>query len=193
MLFGRRKPTPLPEASRMGFRSRLVLEKLGFDLRQRYDALLDRELPEGLRELASRLCRPGKRADTARPSMGASATVERGDCAAIGLRPPPRCVKDIWRVSAKPRKRRSLQTNSRKRPCARTESGSEPNSRRSLNRLAVAVALYPTCRAGFNILCVTSSRRRLTRPLSIPLPTVILAESGYGVPRPRPRSVVPQR
>jgi len=55
MLFGRRKPTPLPEASRMGFRSRLVLEKLGFDLRQRYDALLDRELPEELRELASRL------------------------------------------------------------------------------------------------------------------------------------------
>ena len=36
MLFGRRKPTPLPEASPMGFRSRLVLAKLGFDLRQRY-------------------------------------------------------------------------------------------------------------------------------------------------------------
>ena len=32
MLFGRRKPTPLPEAARMGFRSRLVLAKLGFDL-----------------------------------------------------------------------------------------------------------------------------------------------------------------
>jgi len=55
MLFGRRKPTPLPEASRMGFRSRLVLEKLGFDLRQRYDALLGRELPDELGRLASKL------------------------------------------------------------------------------------------------------------------------------------------
>jgi hypothetical protein len=55
MLFGRRKPTPLPEASRMGFRSRLVLAKLGFDLRQRYDALLGRELPDELGRLASRL------------------------------------------------------------------------------------------------------------------------------------------
>ena len=59
MLFGRRKPTPLPEASRMGFRSRLVLEKLGFDLRQRYDALPDRELPDELGQLASRLNRNG--------------------------------------------------------------------------------------------------------------------------------------
>jgi hypothetical protein len=57
MLFGRRKPTPLPEASRMGFRSRLVLEKLGFDLRQRYDALIGRELPDELGQLASRLNR----------------------------------------------------------------------------------------------------------------------------------------
>ena len=55
MLFGRRKPTPLPEASRMGFRSRLVLAKLGFDLRQRYDALLGRELPDELGRLASQL------------------------------------------------------------------------------------------------------------------------------------------
>ena len=55
MLFGRRKPTPLPEASRMGFRSRLVLEKLGFDLRQRYDALIGRELPDELGRLASQL------------------------------------------------------------------------------------------------------------------------------------------
>jgi hypothetical protein len=55
MLFVRRKPRPLPEASRMGFRSRLVLEKLGFDLRQRYDALLGPELPDELGQLASRL------------------------------------------------------------------------------------------------------------------------------------------
>jgi len=55
MLFGRRKPGPLPEASRMGFRSRLVLEKLGFDLRQRYDAQLGRELPDEWGQLASRL------------------------------------------------------------------------------------------------------------------------------------------
>jgi hypothetical protein len=59
MLFGRRKPGPLPEASRMGFRSRLVLAKLGFDLRQRYDALLGRELPHELEQLASRLNRDG--------------------------------------------------------------------------------------------------------------------------------------
>ena len=55
MLFGRRKPTPLPEASRMGFRSRLVLAKLGFDMRQRYDALIGRELPDELGRLASQL------------------------------------------------------------------------------------------------------------------------------------------
>ena len=59
MLFGRRKPRPLPEASRMGFRSRLVLEKLAFDLRQRYDAQLGRELPDELGQLASRLNRDG--------------------------------------------------------------------------------------------------------------------------------------
>ncbi len=39
----------------MGFRSRLVLEKLGFDLRQRYDDLLGRELPDELGRLASQL------------------------------------------------------------------------------------------------------------------------------------------
>jgi hypothetical protein len=55
MLFGRRNPTPLPEAARMGFRSRLVLAKLGFDLRQRYDALIGRELPDELGQIASRL------------------------------------------------------------------------------------------------------------------------------------------
>jgi hypothetical protein len=59
MLFGRRKPAPLPEASRMGVRSRLVLAKLGFDLRQRYDALIGHELPDELGQLASRLNRDG--------------------------------------------------------------------------------------------------------------------------------------
>jgi hypothetical protein len=39
----------------MGFRSRLVLAKLGFDLRQRYDDLLGRELPDELGRLASKL------------------------------------------------------------------------------------------------------------------------------------------
>jgi len=74
MLFGRRKPTPLPEAARMGFRSRPVLAKLGFDLRQRYDDLLGRELPDELGRLASQLnpsaVEVGKRADTARPADG---------------------------------------------------------------------------------------------------------------------------
>ena len=43
----------------MGFRSKLVLEKLGFDPWQRYDALLGRELPDELGQLASRLNRDG--------------------------------------------------------------------------------------------------------------------------------------
>jgi hypothetical protein len=34
MIFGRRKPAPFPQATHMGFRSRPVLEKLGFDLRE---------------------------------------------------------------------------------------------------------------------------------------------------------------
>ena len=55
MLFARAKPEPLPEASRMGFRSRLVLEKLGFDLRERYDALMSEGLPGEIGRLASRL------------------------------------------------------------------------------------------------------------------------------------------
>jgi hypothetical protein len=51
---------PRPSApTRMGFRSKLVLEKLGFDPWQRYDALLGRELPDELGQLASRLNRDG--------------------------------------------------------------------------------------------------------------------------------------
>jgi hypothetical protein len=48
-MFGRRKPAPLDAASRMGFRSKLVLAKLG------YDAVLDQDLPEELALLAARL------------------------------------------------------------------------------------------------------------------------------------------
>jgi hypothetical protein len=55
MLFARSKPEPLPEAARMGFRSRLVLEKLGFELRERYGTLLGAALPGEIRQLAARL------------------------------------------------------------------------------------------------------------------------------------------
>jgi hypothetical protein len=78
MLFGRRKPAPLPEASRMGFRSRLVLPKLGFDLRQRYDALIGHELPDELGQLASRLDRD------AIVSLATHSELRSRDCQAIG-------------------------------------------------------------------------------------------------------------
>jgi hypothetical protein len=55
MLYRRRKAAPLPEASRMGFRSLLVLKKLGFDLREEYDRILGQELPGELGRLANRL------------------------------------------------------------------------------------------------------------------------------------------
>jgi hypothetical protein len=55
MLFAHVRPEPLPEAARMGFRSRLVLEKLGFELRERYDGLMDDALPGEIGRLASRL------------------------------------------------------------------------------------------------------------------------------------------
>ena len=51
--------TKAQRPTRMGFRSKLVLEKLGFDPWQRYDALLGRELPDELGQLASRLNRDG--------------------------------------------------------------------------------------------------------------------------------------
>jgi hypothetical protein len=80
MLFGRRKPGPLPEASRMGFRSRLVLAKLGFDLRQRYDALIGRELPEELGRLASQL--------TPKRYRAGAEPIQRGPPASVSLVPP---------------------------------------------------------------------------------------------------------
>jgi len=55
MIFGHHKPEPLPEAARMGFRSRLVLEKLAFELRERFDAELGPELPPDLHRLAERM------------------------------------------------------------------------------------------------------------------------------------------
>jgi hypothetical protein len=57
-MFRRRKPAPLAVASRMGFRSILVLAKLGHDLREDYASLLDAELPEEIAALAARLNPP---------------------------------------------------------------------------------------------------------------------------------------
>jgi hypothetical protein len=39
----------------MGFRSRLVLEKLAFDLREQFDALMGEEVPDELARMASRI------------------------------------------------------------------------------------------------------------------------------------------
>jgi hypothetical protein len=55
MIFRHHKPEPLPEASRMGFRSRLVLEKLAFELKARLDAELGSELPPDLHRLVERI------------------------------------------------------------------------------------------------------------------------------------------
>ena len=54
-MFARRKPAPLSAAARMGFRSKLVLMKLGHDLREQYDPVLEEELPDDLADLAARL------------------------------------------------------------------------------------------------------------------------------------------
>jgi hypothetical protein len=48
--FNRRKKPPLAEASSLGFRSKLVLAKLGFDLRGYYEDLLHDPLPDELRQ-----------------------------------------------------------------------------------------------------------------------------------------------
>jgi len=48
--FNRRKKAPLPEASRLGVRSRTVLAKLGFDLRGYYEDLIHDRLPDEFRE-----------------------------------------------------------------------------------------------------------------------------------------------
>jgi hypothetical protein len=43
------------EASRLGFRSPLVLAKLGFDLRDHYEEIVSEPLPEDLRRSLDRL------------------------------------------------------------------------------------------------------------------------------------------
>jgi hypothetical protein len=55
MFFKRRKPTPLPEAARMGARSKLVLAKLGYDLRACYGEPSADDLPDDIKALAERL------------------------------------------------------------------------------------------------------------------------------------------
>ena len=82
--------------------------------------------------------------------------------------------------------------------CTKPAGPKHPNTRAQVRTPSPSRSPSTLRAARLQLLCVTRSRRserkrRLTRPLSIPLPTVILAESGYGVPRPRPRSVVPQR
>jgi Anti-sigma factor NepR len=47
--------TKPPRSSKMGFRSSLVLAKLGFDLRNHYDDLLDEPLPEEISRLLQQL------------------------------------------------------------------------------------------------------------------------------------------
>ena len=44
-----------PTSSNLGFRSALVLAKLGFDLREHYEDLLSEALPEELGRLVNRL------------------------------------------------------------------------------------------------------------------------------------------
>ena len=57
---GRDKPRH-DEASRLGFRSRLLLAKLGFDLRDQYEEVLGEPLPEELRRSLERLeARPSR-------------------------------------------------------------------------------------------------------------------------------------
>jgi hypothetical protein len=57
-MFRRRKPAPLAAAGRMGFRSILVLAKLGHDLREEYACVLDEGLPDDIAALAARLNPP---------------------------------------------------------------------------------------------------------------------------------------
>jgi hypothetical protein len=55
VLFRHRQKPKNDEASRLGFRSPLVLAKLGFDLRDRYEEVLGEALPEELRRSLDRL------------------------------------------------------------------------------------------------------------------------------------------
>ena len=44
----KKKKPPLADATRMGFRDKLVLCKLGFDLRDHYEHLVNEPLPDAL-------------------------------------------------------------------------------------------------------------------------------------------------
>ena len=46
MFKSRKKPPPLAEASRLGFASKLVLAKIGFELRREYDDVVREPLPD---------------------------------------------------------------------------------------------------------------------------------------------------
>jgi hypothetical protein len=55
MAFGAFNPPRWAKSSNFGFRSSLVLAKLGFDLRGHYEDLLSEPLPDDLGRLVSRL------------------------------------------------------------------------------------------------------------------------------------------
>ncbi len=48
----------LPEAQRLGVRSPLVLAKIGHDMRQHYDGLIEQPLPEDIRRVVDQLPEP---------------------------------------------------------------------------------------------------------------------------------------
>ncbi len=62
MVFSRKARHPRPTTYRIGFRPLLLLMKLGHDLRQHYQAVLDDPLPRELRAAVGRLeaALPGK-------------------------------------------------------------------------------------------------------------------------------------
>jgi hypothetical protein len=62
VVFFRNSPRPRNEqASRLGFRSPLVLAKLGFDLRDHYEEALSQPLPDALRRPLDQLEAPASR------------------------------------------------------------------------------------------------------------------------------------
>jgi hypothetical protein len=55
MVFGVFNPPKPARSSKLGFRSSLVLAKLGFDLRSQYEDLLSEPLPDDLGRLVNQL------------------------------------------------------------------------------------------------------------------------------------------
>ena len=55
MVFGAFNPSRSTKSSHLGFRSSLVLAKLGFDLRRHYEDLLSEPLPGDLDRLVNQL------------------------------------------------------------------------------------------------------------------------------------------